>query len=76
MRSLTRRLKALEDKRGVEGPLVVMRMYLDDFTPEEVALFEADDNRQIREAEAGATGLRVLALRRDRERLAKLKEHN
>ena len=76
MRSMARRIKALEETRGVVGPLVVMRMYLDDFTPEEVALFEADDKRQIREAEAGATGLRVLTLRRDRERLARLKEHN
>lgn len=76
MRSLSRRVKTLESKTGIESPVIVIMkvsMDMEQLTPEEEALFEADDNRQLREVEAGTTGLRVLALRRDRERLAELK---
>jgi hypothetical protein len=77
MRSLARRVKSLESKNGIGSPLIVimkMKMDMEQLTPEEEALFEADENRHIREAEARATGLMVLMLRRDRERLAELKE--
>jgi hypothetical protein len=61
-------------KRRVVGPLIVMRMILGDFTTEEVALFEADDERQIREAEERRNNLTMaLLLIRDRERLAELR---
>jgi hypothetical protein len=76
MSRLAGRLKALEEKRGVEGPLVIMRICLAGFTPEEEALFEADDERQIREAKARKRSnlTTVLLLMGDRERLTELKQ--
>jgi hypothetical protein len=76
MKQLARRVKHIEEKRGVEGPLVIMRMTFDGFTPEEEALFQADDERRIREAQERGNNsgmVTVLFLQWERERLAELR---
>ena len=71
---LEKRVKALEAKTRVAEPLIIIiHNVLRDHSPEEVALFEADDKRQIKEAKENRFS-GVLCLDRTPERLAALKE--
>ncbi len=70
---LEKRVKALEAKTQVDDPLIlIIHTPWLEFSPEEVALFEADDERQIKaERERGLGG--IVVLNWTRERLAELK---
>jgi hypothetical protein len=79
MSYLERRVRRLEGKQGWDRELLVIKMcpFRNEFTPEEKALLEADDNRLIREEEEkGPQGMGthwLLKLRWTRERLNELK---
>jgi hypothetical protein len=76
MMRLEKGVKALEEKTRVAEPLIIIiHNALRDLSPEEVALFKADEERQIKEAEKNRFS-GVLCLDRSLERLAALKEAN
>jgi hypothetical protein len=71
---LEKRVKVLEEKTRVADPLIVIinspRL---DLSPKELALFKADEERQIKEAKKNRFS-GVLCLERTPERLAELKD--